>query len=128
MSVRSLVQVAQRAVDQERATDFYSALLESPPVARFDPPGLVFFDLDGVRLLLDSEAPSALLYLRVEDLESAIDRAGDVEIVSPARQIFTHTTDALGPAGQGEWQAFIRDSEGNLVGLVAFIEPAATEY
>lgn len=128
MSMASLVQVAQRAVDLERATGFYSALLDSPPVARFDPPGLVFFDLDGVRLLLESAAPSALLYLRVDDLESAVDRAGDVEIVSPGRPIFTHTTDALGPAGREEWQAFIRDPEGNLVGLVAFREPAETKY
>ncbi|ALJ22536.1 methylmalonyl-CoA epimerase (plasmid) [Microbacterium sp. No. 7] len=128
MSMASLVQVAQRAVDLERATAFYSALLGSAPVARFDPPGLVFFDLDGVRLLLESAAPSALLYLRVDDLESAVDRAGDVEIVSPGRPIFTHTTDELGPAGREEWQAFIRDPEGNLVGLVAFREPAETKY
>lgn len=128
MNVTSLVQIAQRAVDLQRATAFYSALLESSPVARFDPPGLVFFDLDGVRLLLEREAPSALLYLRVDDVESAIDRAGKAEIVSPARLIFTHVTDALGPAGREEWQAFIRDSEGNLVGLVAFRDPAATEY
>ncbi|MDX6521337.1 MAG: hypothetical protein QOF08_1942, partial [Gaiellales bacterium] len=25
----------------------------------------------------------------------------------------------LGPAGHDEWQAFIKDSEGNLVGLVS---------
>ncbi len=32
--------------------------------------------------------------------------------------IFTHDDDRLGPAGTAEWQAFVRDSEGNLVGLV----------
>jgi methylmalonyl-CoA/ethylmalonyl-CoA epimerase len=32
--------------------------------------------------------------------------------------IFTHEDDALGPAGTAEWQAFVRDSEGNLLGLV----------
>jgi methylmalonyl-CoA/ethylmalonyl-CoA epimerase len=37
--------------------------------------------------------------------------------------IFHHDDDALGPAGHDEWQAFIRDSEGNLVGLVSFQRP-----
>ena len=32
--------------------------------------------------------------------------------------IFTHDDDRLGPTGTAEWQAFVRDSEGNLVGLV----------
>ncbi len=76
MTGSALVQVAQRVQDLERATAFYSALIGSPPVATFDPPGLVFFTLAGVRLLLEREAPSALLYLRVDDLESAVARVG----------------------------------------------------
>ena len=38
--------------------------------------------------------------------------------------IFTHHDDALGPAGTDEWLLFIRDSEGNLVGLVSQEETA----
>ena len=120
MTESALVQVAQGVKDLERAAAFYSALIGSPPVATFDPPGLVFFDLAGVRLLLEREAPSALLYLRFDDLESAIARVGDVEILSTAHRIFTHTTNELGPVGQEEWQSFIRDPEGNTVGLVEF--------
>ncbi|PZU45417.1 MAG: methylmalonyl-CoA epimerase [Microbacterium sp.] len=115
-----LVQVAQGVKDLERAAAFYSALIGTPPVATFDPPGLVFFDLAGVRLLLEREAPSAVLYLRVDDLESAVARVGDVEILSAAHRIFTHSTNALGPIGQEEWQSFIRDPEGNTLGLVEF--------
>lgn len=37
----------------DAATAFYADLLGAPPVARFDPPGLVFFDLVGTRLLRD---------------------------------------------------------------------------
>ena len=37
--------------------------------------------------------------------------------------IFTHQDDALGPAGTDEWHLFIRDSEGNLVGLVSQERP-----
>jgi methylmalonyl-CoA/ethylmalonyl-CoA epimerase len=119
-----LTQVAQHAEDLDRAADFYTVLLDSPPVARFDPPGLLFFDLDGTRLLLDRAAPSALLYLRVDNVHEAIERlAGLADVVSPPSVIFTHEDDTLGPAGHDEWQAFIRDSEGNTVGLVAWQRP-----
>ena len=115
-----LVQIAQRADDLDRAADFYSTLLGAAPTARFDPPGLLFFDLDGVRLLLDRNAPSSLVYLGVDDVPDALDRLGDVEIVSEPHMIFTHEDDRLGPAGHEEWQAFVRDSEGNTVGVVSF--------
>lgn len=115
-----LIQVAQRAVDLERAAAFYTEILGSPPVARYDPPGLVFFDLDGVRLLLELGAPSALLYLEVSDIHAVIERlrAGGATIVSEPHVIFTHPDDTLGTMGTAEWQAFITDSEGNTVGLV----------
>ncbi len=119
-----LVQIAQRAEDLDRAADFYTVLLQEPPTATFDPPGLLFFDLDGVRLLLDRNAPSALIYLRVDNVHETLERLdGLAEVVSPPHVIFTHEDDTLGPAGHEEWQAFIRDSEGNTVGLVAFQRP-----
>ena len=121
-----LVQVAQHADDLDRASEFYEALLGAPPVARFDPPGLVFFVVGNVRLLLNQAAPPSTIYLRTSDLRARIEqlRAGGVTIVSEPHAIFTPETDALGPAGHTELQAFIRDSEGNTVGLVGF-EPVA---
>ncbi len=115
-----LTQVAQRASDLARATAFYSTLLGVPPTATFDPPGLAFFDLDGVRLLLDVGAPSALIYLAVDDIEATVTRLreGGVEVTSEPHIIFSHDDDTLGPAGSTEWMAFVQDSEGNLVGLV----------
>ncbi|WP_028050601.1 VOC family protein [Cellulomonas sp. URHD0024] len=116
-----LVQVAQRATDLDRAAAFYTELLGTPPAARFDPPGLLFFPLAGVRLLLDVNAPSALLYLRVDDLDQTVERlrAAGVTIESEPHVIFRHADDTLGPAGTDEWHAFVRDSEDNLVGLVS---------
>lgn len=115
-----LVQIAQRAEDLDRAARFYADLLGSEPSASFDPPGLVFFDLEGVRLLLDRAAPSALHYLAVSDIDVAVARLRDqgVTIDTEPHVIFGHADDTLGPAGKDEWQAFVRDSEGNLVGLV----------
>jgi len=116
-----LLQVAQHADDLDRASAFYETLLGAPATARFDPPGLLFFDLEGVRLLLDRNAPSALLYLRVDDVAAAVERLGaDVDVVSEPHVIFAHDDDTLGPAGNDEWQAFVKDSEGNTVGLISF--------
>ena len=116
----SLVQIAQHADDLERAATFYAALLGSPPTATYDPPGLVFFDLDGVRLLLDRAAPSSLVYLRVDDIDETVGRlrGRGVTVESEPHVIFGHEDNTLGPAGTDEWHAFVRDSEGNLVGLV----------
>ena len=115
-----LVQIAQRADDLDRAAAFYSDLLGTAPTGRFEPPGLLFFDLDGVRLLLDRGAPTALHYLAVDDVAGTVERlrAQGVAVEGEPHVIFTHDDDRLGPAGTAEWQAFVRDSEGNLVGLV----------
>ena len=115
-----LIQVAMGVEDLARASAFYAGLLGKEPTASFDPPGLVFFDLDGVRLLLDRGAPSSLVYLEVDDIDARVAalRAAGVSIEGEPHVIFSHADDSLGPAGTDEWMAFFRDSEGNLVGLV----------
>jgi catechol 2,3-dioxygenase-like lactoylglutathione lyase family enzyme len=120
-----LVQVALRATDLDRAAAFYTDLLGTAPTGRFEPPGLLFFDLGGTRLLLDGNAPSSMLYLEVPDVRSTVESLREhTEVVSEPHAIFTHEDDALGPAGTTEWQAFVTDSESNLLGLVSF-EPTA---
>ena len=116
-----MLQVAQHADDLDRARDFYTKLLGVGPSGFFDPPGLLFFQAGSVRLLLEPGAPSALIYLRVDDLEARVAalRADGVEIVAEPHLIFTHTDDRLGPAGMAEHMAFVRDTEGNTVGLVS---------
>ncbi|XVU22452.1 VOC family protein [Actinoplanes sp. CA-054009] len=114
------VQIAQYAADLPRAAAFYADLLGAPPVATFDPPGLVFFDLEGQRLLLDRGAPPALHYFLVDDVAATVERlrAAGVAVETEPHVIFTHQDDRLGPAGTEEVHAFVRDSEGTLVGLV----------
>ena len=121
-----LTQVAQHADDLDRAERFYSDLLGTGPVGRFDPPGLLFFPLDGTRLLLERGAPAALIYLQVPQLPARIEelRKAGVTIETEPHMIFEHEDDRLGPAGTQEWQAFIRDSEGNLVGLLEQVPTA----
>ncbi|MGZ0712813.1 VOC family protein (plasmid) [Coraliomargarita sp. W4R53] len=119
-----LVQIAQHVEDLDRASVFYEALLEQPPLARFDEEGLLFFDLDGVRLVLDKQAPTALIYLRVGNLHETIERLdGRVDVVTHPHVVFHHMDSDLGPDGFDEWQALIKDSEANTVGLVSFQRP-----
>jgi methylmalonyl-CoA/ethylmalonyl-CoA epimerase len=117
-----LAQVAQHADDLDRAAAFYERLLGSPPLARYDPPGLLFFGLGaGTRLLLEQGAPPAMLYLEVPDVRRRVEelRGEGVHIEAEPHVIFSHEDATLGPAGTDEWMAFVRDSEGNLVGLVS---------
>src|SRR5215212_8746564 len=123
----SLTQVAQHADNLDRAAAFYEALLGKPPLARFDPPGLVFFSIGETRLLLEQGASPAVIYIGIDDVRVRIEelRAAGVEVVAEPHVIFQHTDDTLGPAGTDEWMAFIRDSETNLVGLVSQLLPTA---
>ncbi len=116
-----LLQVAQHAEDLDRAAAFYTDVLGAAPVARFDPPGLLFFDLGGVRLLLDRGAPPALLYLRVDDARSFLAglRARGVTVEGEANLIHTDDAGLFGAPGTEEWMGFFRDSEGNLVGCAS---------
>jgi methylmalonyl-CoA/ethylmalonyl-CoA epimerase len=116
-----LAQVAQYAKDLDRAAAFYERLLGTAPLARFEPPGLLFFGLGGTRLLLEDGVGSSMIYLKVDDVPTRVEelRADGVVIEAEPHIIFSHTDDTLGPAGHDEWMAFIRDSEGNLVGLVS---------
>jgi methylmalonyl-CoA/ethylmalonyl-CoA epimerase len=121
-----LHQVAQHADDLDRAAAFYTRLLGEPPIATFDPPGLVFFKIGDTRLLIERGAPSALIYLRVDDVRTTIEqlRADGVTIADEPHVIFTDDNGMFGQAGAEEWMAFITDSEGNLVGLASQNLPA----
>jgi methylmalonyl-CoA/ethylmalonyl-CoA epimerase len=121
-----LLQVAQHADDLARATSFYSDVLGCELIASFDPPGLVFFRLGDTRLLLDKAAPSALVYLRVDDVQATTDklRTEGVTIDTEPHLIFTDAEGAFGPPGWEERMAFIKDSEGNLVGLASRNAPS----
>src|SRR5215211_1284247 len=90
-----LIQVGLHAEDLDRAEAFYHRLLGEAPTARFDPPGLLFFDLAGTRLLLDVGAPASLLYLQVDDLHATIDRlrADGVHIEAEPHFIYEHADD-----------------------------------
>ena len=114
----NLRQVAQRAENLERAVEFYSKLLNREATAVFGP--LAFFALDSTRLLLDLNAPSALIYLGVEHVPDKVQELRDigVKVTQEPHVIFEDEGGIFDTPGK-EWLAFIEDSEGNMVGLMS---------
>jgi methylmalonyl-CoA/ethylmalonyl-CoA epimerase len=125
-AITGLVQVAQRAPDLDASVAFYGDVLGLPLIARFDPPGIAFFDLGGTRLFLEGDAPSSLLYLRVADVQQAAAalEAKGVTFEHAPQVIFKDDAGQFGAAGEEEWMAFFRDPAGNLIGLAGRRRPS----
>ena len=116
-----LHQVAQKAGDLGRSIEFYRDVLGLELIASFEPPGLAFFRLGDTRLMLEGSAPSATLYLRVDDIEATFDelRGRGVAFEDEPHVIFRDDEGRFGAAGQEEWMTFFRDPDGNLLALAS---------
>lgn len=125
--MRRVHQIAQRAEDLDRAVAFYRDTLGLRFVARFDPPGLAFFDLGNTRLMLSTGSPSATFYLDVQSLEASLGELaeGGVELAGEPGRVHRDDDGLFGPPGNEEWMAFFRDSESNLLALVERRLPAS---
>jgi predicted enzyme related to lactoylglutathione lyase len=113
-----LGQIATRATDLARAVSFYRDTLGVPFL--FEAPGLAFFDLEGVRLMLsepesaEHDHPGSVLYFDVPDIEAThrlLEERG-VAFEGPPHLIAKMPDHDL-------WMAFFRDSEGNLLALMS---------
>ena len=134
-AVTQLGQVAQPVSDVQRAVAFYRDTLGARHLATFDPPGLAFFDLDGVRLMLDAIAeaqaqvprPGAPLYFRVPDIDAACAalEARGVAIESAPHMINRDDAGVFGVAGVETWMAFFRDPDQNILAVMAEVVPAS---
>ena len=120
MQLTQIHQIAVYARDLDEATSFYRDRLGARFIARFDPPGLAFFDFGGVRLLLEKNAPQATLYFRVDDIEAAYQElvAEGVAFEDTPHLIYRDDTGVFGVQGAEEWMAFFRDPSENLLALV----------
>jgi catechol 2,3-dioxygenase-like lactoylglutathione lyase family enzyme len=114
-----LHQVALKANDIEASVAFYRDLLALPLIARFERPGLAFFDLDGTRLMLSSTASEGTLYFAVADLAAIVAdlEARGVTFMQPPALVHRDEAGTFGRKGGEEWMAFLRDPSGNLIGL-----------
>ncbi len=121
--ITRLGQVAIPATDIARAVAFYRDTLGLRLLFEA-PPKLAFFDCGGVRLMIsEPEAgnafqPGSILYYVVDDLAGAHGAlvARGVE--------FLHAPQLVARMPDHElWMAFLRDSEGNTVGLMSEKRP-----
>jgi catechol 2,3-dioxygenase-like lactoylglutathione lyase family enzyme len=117
-SCMMLAQVARTANSVEDSREWYRDTLGLPELYTF--PGLAFFDLGGVRLMLTEEGDdrqASTLYLRVPDVHVAkeeLERRGVK---------FTHAPHMIHRHGDGteEWMAFFEDNEARPLALMAQI-------
>ena len=119
MRLSRLHQVALGAPDLDASIAFYRDVLGAAFIARFDPPGLAFFDFEGVRVLLERNASNGTLYFYVEDIDAAAAELSGrgVSIESGPLMIHRDEDGTFGPAGAEEWMAFFQDPAGNTLAL-----------
>ncbi len=121
MKLDHIHQVAIYASDLDETVTFYRDTLGAKYLAKYDPPGLVFFDFSGTRLLLERAGPKATVYFRVADIESAyaelLDRG--VKFVGEPHLIFRDDEGIFGAPGEEEWMAFFSDPSENILALAS---------
>lgn len=111
-------QIAVPVSDVERAVRFYRDTLGMRFLFQA-PPGLAFFDVGGVRLMLDGPARaqagnSSVIYYQVEDLEAA------VATLSERGVRFEAEPHLIAKMPDHElWMAFLRDPDENLLALMS---------
>ncbi len=115
----SIGQIAVPVSDVDRAIAFYRDVLGMHFLFKA-PPGLGFFDCDGVRLLLDAAGEpriknySSIIYYKVPDLQAAYDTliARGVEFEEKPNLVARLPDHEL-------WMAFFRDPDANLLALMS---------
>ena len=119
MQIAKLHQVAAFARDLDEAVTFYRDTLGAKHIATCDPPGLAFFSLLGVRLLLEKAVSKATLYFWVDDIDASHQEllARGVPFEQEPHLIHRDADGTFGPVGSEEWMAFFRDPSGNLLAL-----------
>ena len=113
-------QIAVPVKDIEPAVRFYRDVLGMHFLFQA-PPGLGFFDCNGVRLMLDApakandkEARSSIIYFKVPDLQAAYDTLMQRGVV------FEQAPEFVAQMPDHElWMAFFRDPDSNLLALMS---------
>jgi len=118
-----IYQIAMHAEDLDTTEAFYRDVVGARFIARFDPPGLLFFDFDGVRVLFEGGGEAkgnSILYLWTDDIDARVAEleANGVRFVHRPQPVYKDEDGTFGPAGETEWMAFFEDPEGNTVALV----------
>jgi methylmalonyl-CoA/ethylmalonyl-CoA epimerase len=121
MKIEQIHQIAVFARELDEAINFYSNVLGATFIARFDPPGIAFFDFKGTRIMLEASAPKASIYFRVDDIHSACEelKSHGVTLIAEPQMIFRDDTGLFGLMGEEEWMAFFSDPSDNTLALAS---------
>lgn len=113
-------QVSLLCNDIAQSRKFYAELLGARFIAEFDPPGLLFFQFDSTRLLLDKNGKPGLLYIRVAEIDNMVNslKALGVEFETEVQSVFKDDEGLFGQAGDTECMAFFKDPADNTLALV----------
>jgi predicted enzyme related to lactoylglutathione lyase len=111
-------QISMRAHDIGRAVRFYRDVLGLPYLFQA-PPGLAFFDCNGVRLMLSTpeagfDHPGSVLYFAVEDIRQMHDT-----LTSRGATFRTEPHKIATLADREVWLADFEDTEGNTLALMS---------
>lgn len=118
-------QISVNVHDLDRAVSFYQETLGMKLLFRM--PAMAFFDCGGIRLMLappekpEFDHPASVIYYKVADLP-AIHTALAAEQVK--FEALPHLIARM--PDHDLWMAFLRDSEGNLIGLMSEVRGART--
>ncbi|MFN2216810.1 MAG: VOC family protein, partial [Anaerolineales bacterium] len=111
-------QIAIPVNDVDRAIAFYKDILGMKFLFKA-PPGLGFFDCNGVRLLVDAVPEqhivkySNIIYFKVDDIQEAFSQLEDRDLV------FEQKPHLVAKMPDHElWMAFFRDPDDNLLALM----------
>lgn len=120
-SLSAIEQIAVNAHDIERAVEFYRDKLGMKHLFTV-PPGLAFFDCDGIRLMLSLPAkpefdhPSSIIYFKVDDIQLAY------KTLSERGVQFDEEPSFVADMGSYNlWIAAFRDSENNLMAFMSHV-------
>jgi methylmalonyl-CoA/ethylmalonyl-CoA epimerase len=116
--VSRIRQISMRAHDIDRAVRFYRDVLEVPFLFTA-PPGLAFFDCNGIRLMLTKpepgfDHPGSVLYFDVDDI-----RATHESLASRGVVFRTDPHKIATLADREIWLADFVDTEGNTLALMS---------
>lgn len=120
MRMTRLHQVGAKAIDFDEIKAFYLNTLGARYIGEFNPPGLLFFEFAGTRVLFERGNPPATLYFWVDDIESAhaalLEKG--VRFSSEPHLIHHDAEGFFDNPGTEEWMAFFKDPGENTIALV----------
>ena len=118
LEITGVGQIGINCQDLKRATEFYRDTLGMRLLYEF--PGLAFFDCGGVRLMLSKaekpefDHPASIIYYRVTDIQQTARTLRERGVT------LEHEPSVIAKMPDHDlWMCFIRDSEGNFIGLMA---------